>query len=229
MSDDVPPTPDLRGVIEWHVGRAVRAAQSHGPQPAKVLAYDAAAQTVNVEPLIDVVTENTEGGTTARARPILQGIPVLFMRGAGGGLTYPVKAGDIALVVPCGASILRWFTRGGELERVDPGYDRPSMQDAFAIVGGHTRSRKATTAPDDAVVLHADTGVETRIGSASASQSVIRGEAFQSALDTLLGALNTFAGTCTTTPPGAATTLAAAVTAFQAAWSANLSSVAKVP
>lgn len=67
-----------------------------------------------------------------------------------------------------------------------------------------------------------------QLGNSSAVDAVIKGTAFYNALQLLLTALNTFAGTCTTTPSGTASALATAVTAFETASAGFLSTIVKV-
>lgn len=67
-----------------------------------------------------------------------------------------------------------------------------------------------------------------RLGSESASEAVIRGNQFLTALNTLVDAINTFAGTAVTTPQGPpATALSAAITVFKQAAQQALSVIVK--
>jgi hypothetical protein len=218
---DEAPTPSLRGLIDKLIDQKLATVQ--GPMPGKVTSYDVVKQRVSVQPLVERVFYDEVGTRTTQLRPVVQDVPVYFPGGGDTRITTGVKVGDTVLLIPCGVSIARWAVRGGQ---VDPGEDKGSLSDCVALVGLHDFAHVPTTAPDSAIIFHAD---DIRLGGVTAFQAAILGNAFESALTTLLAAIATFAATCTTTPAGTpATTLATAITTFSSLWSSMLSTITKL-
>ncbi len=104
---------------------------------------------------------------------------------------------------------------------------RFDLTDAVAHVGIRDFRSALKNLPDDAWVLGCANDARILLGSVGASQSVVRGDAYQARLDILLDAINTFAGTIPGVS-GPAATLGLAITAFKAAWPAMLSTKVKV-
>ena len=73
--------------------------------PCRVVAYDKTTQRVQVQP----VPEDVDGEL-----PVLAGVPVMFPRGSGAAMVWPIKKGDTGLLVFCSRSIARWLAEGAE-------------------------------------------------------------------------------------------------------------------
>jgi hypothetical protein len=103
-----PSWPDiLQGTIEKshrHINKA---------EPARVLSYDAEAQTVDVQPLIQY-----DMGPGGRAEPEFESsaplheVPVLWPGGSNGFLHMSLEPGDNVLIVHCDQDISRWLVTG---------------------------------------------------------------------------------------------------------------------
>ena len=63
--------------------------------PGSVVSYDSATATAQIQPANKIVFEDG----TSQLAPIIQDVPVFFPGGAGGGLTWPVAAGDFCLIL----------------------------------------------------------------------------------------------------------------------------------
>lgn len=123
-----------------------RMADVHTALPAKVLSYDAAAQTVDVRPQISryIFDEDTDE-RTAEALPDLFGIPVAFPRGGGFHVTFPLAADDYVLVICSEEPTIAWRDKARE---ITPGlFDRHGLNGAFALPCGYPDKEKLSSAP----------------------------------------------------------------------------------
>lgn len=88
--------------------------------------------------------------------PLLVDVPVVFPRGGGCTLTFPVKAGDECLVIFADRCIDFWWQNGGVQEPVD---DRVhDLSDAFCIVGPQSQAQKISGISTSAAQLRTDDG-----------------------------------------------------------------------
>ncbi len=88
--------------------------------------------------------------------PMLVDVPVIFQRGGGCTLTFPVSAGDECLVIFADRCIDFWWQNGGVQKPVDPRMH--DLSDAFAIVGPQSQARKISGISTSAVELRSDDG-----------------------------------------------------------------------
>lgn len=159
--------------------------------PGRIERYDPAKRSADVKPLIMDVFEDTDGARQVESLPVIPGVPVAFPGGGGFWLTFPVKKGDLCLLLFADASLDRWKSKGGE---VDPGEIRPhDLSSAVALVGvldfaapveahaenvvlGKGDGTRVEITPDGHVDVTADkvnvTSGDIRLGSESASKAV---------------------------------------------------------
>lgn len=128
----------------------------HTATVAVVEKYDAATQTVNVQPLIKEPVELEDGTFDIERRPVLQNVPLIFPGAGGMRITFPVRKGDTVLVVFAERSLDKWQHQGGE---VDPGDRRMfHLSDAVAIPGLHPNSAPWSDADTSVITLGSDSG-----------------------------------------------------------------------
>ncbi len=134
-----------------------RMLEVHTCAPYKVLAYDASAQTVDVQPQIKRYFLDEDGRRTAEALPKLYGVPVGFPRAGGFHISMPIIVGDFVLVVFGEEPTQAWRQKAREVE---PGFlDRHGLNGAFALPCGFPDAEKLGTAPPtDAIVISANDG-----------------------------------------------------------------------
>jgi phage baseplate assembly protein gpV len=84
----------------------------HTAMPGIVTAYDAASQTVTVQPVCErlFIAPNLSGW---QKLPLCPDVPVHFPAGGGVVFTFPIAVGDEGLLVFCERSIDEWFQNGG--------------------------------------------------------------------------------------------------------------------
>ncbi|MGK3134884.1 Gp138 family membrane-puncturing spike protein [Pantoea trifolii] len=106
--------------------------------PGIIESFDPIACTCTVQPALKGQTADELGNLTSAPLPLLVDVPVIFPRGGGCTITFPVKAGDECLVVFSDRCIDFWWQSGGVQEPVDP--RQHDLSDAFAIVGPQSQA-----------------------------------------------------------------------------------------
>lgn len=124
--------------------------------PGIVQSFDPDAVTAVVQPAIRSVETDNDGNRVTKNYPLLVDVPVVFPRGGGCTLTFPVKAGDECLVIFADRCIDFWWQNGGVQEPVD---DRVhDLSDAFCIVGPQSQAQKISGISTSAAQLRTDDG-----------------------------------------------------------------------
>lgn len=104
--------------------------------------------------------QSTDYGDTGKPEsinfPLLVDIPVVFPRGGGVTLTFPLKAGDECLVVFSDRCIDFWWQNGGVQEHVD--WRNHDISDAFVIPGPQSQAKKISGISTSAAQLRTDDG-----------------------------------------------------------------------
>ncbi|MBD2797249.1 translation initiation factor IF-2 [Xenorhabdus sp. 18] len=124
--------------------------------PCIVQSFNADAVTVTAQPAIRWSVTNSEGKTESVALPLLVDVPVIFPRGGGVTLTFPIQPGDECLVIFADRCIDYWWQNGGIQEPVDP--RRHNLSDGFAIVGPQSQARKIGGISTSSAQLRTDDG-----------------------------------------------------------------------
>lgn len=103
---------------------------THSAFPAQISAYDAALGTVDVVPGIqrEVPTDNPTEPWALEKLPLLYNVPVMWPRGGGFAMTFPLRAGDWVLVVCAEQSTLLWRQTGLT-------HEAPGLIDPFGLNG----------------------------------------------------------------------------------------------
>lgn len=124
--------------------------------PGIILSFDPDAVTAVVQPGIRCPQRNNDGAVTTSEYPQLVDVPVVFPRGGGCTLTFPVKQGDECLLVFSDRCIDFWWQNGGVQEAVDP--RQHDLSDAFAIVGPQSQAKKISSISTTAAQFRSDDG-----------------------------------------------------------------------
>ncbi|SAI96087.1 Gp138 family membrane-puncturing spike protein [Klebsiella aerogenes] len=124
--------------------------------PGIIQSFDPDSVTAVVQPAIRYVERDNDGATETQDYPLLTDVPVIFPRGGGCTLTFPVKEGDECLVIFGDRCIDFWWQSGGIQEPVD---DRMhDLSDAFCIVGPQSQAKKISGISTSSVELRSDDG-----------------------------------------------------------------------
>ncbi|QXF34392.1 translation initiation factor IF-2 [Photorhabdus luminescens] len=124
--------------------------------PCIIQSFDADAVTVTAQPAIRWKIRQKDGELESVSLPLLVDVPVIFPRGGGVTLTFPVRAGDECLVVFADRCIDYWWQSGGVQEPVDP--RQHNLSDGFAIVGPQSQQQKITNISTHTAQLRSDDG-----------------------------------------------------------------------
>jgi phage baseplate assembly protein V len=119
--------------------------------PGIIQSFDPVTVTCTVEiALLGVVSDEA-----VELKPLVD-VPVVFPRGGGCTLTFPVKAGDECLLIFADRCIDFWWQSGGVQKTVDP--RQHDLSDAFAIVGPQSQAQKISNISTSAAQLRTDDG-----------------------------------------------------------------------
>ncbi|WP_405423537.1 Gp138 family membrane-puncturing spike protein [Pantoea stewartii] len=124
--------------------------------PGIVQSFDPATCTCTIQPAIAGQGVDENGQIQSAPLPMLTDVPVIFPRGGGCTITFPVKAGDECLVVFSDRCIDFWWQNGGVQEPVDP--RQHDLSDAFAIVGPQSQAQKISGISTTSVQVRTDDG-----------------------------------------------------------------------
>ncbi|HDG8080743.1 TPA: hypothetical protein PCO51_005470 [Klebsiella pneumoniae] len=124
--------------------------------PGIIQSFDPDAVTAVIQPAIKGVEHDASGAEVSVNLPLLVDVPVIFPRGGGCTLTFPVKAGDECLVIFADRCIDFWWQNGGIQEPVDERMH--DLSDAFCIVGPQSQAKKIGGISISAVELRSDDG-----------------------------------------------------------------------
>lgn len=121
--------------------------------PATVTAYDPARMTVSATPAIKAKQRQLDGTQTDVLMPPCVDVPVVFPRGGGFSLTFPIAVGDEVLLVFASRCIDGWWQEGGTQPQLDARMH--DLSDAFAIPGPWSQKTKITGALSGAQLRNA--------------------------------------------------------------------------
>lgn len=124
--------------------------------PGIIKSYNAQTVTCTVQPAIMGMKQDAQGNFSSVKMPLLVDVPVVFPRGGGVSLTFPVKAEDECLVIFADRCIDFWWQSGDVQLPVDP--RQHDLSDAFAIVGPQSQKYKISNISASAAQLRSDDG-----------------------------------------------------------------------
>ncbi|HGM5304559.1 TPA: Gp138 family membrane-puncturing spike protein [Serratia marcescens] len=124
--------------------------------PGIIQSFDASAVTATIQPAVKASVRQSDGVLSSVALPLLVDVPVVFPRGGGITLTFPVAAGDECLVVVADRCIDYWWQNGGVQEPVDQ--RQHHLADAFALVGPQSQVKKISGISTSAAQFRSDDG-----------------------------------------------------------------------
>ncbi|AIR87097.1 Gp138 family membrane-puncturing spike protein [Pantoea rwandensis] len=125
--------------------------------PGIIESYDPIANTCTVQPALKGQTADELGNYTSAPLPLLVDVPVVFPRGGGCSITFPVEEGDECLVVFSDRCIDFWWQSGGVQEPVDP--RQHDLSDAFAFVGPMSQPNVISNISTTTLQIRTDDGL----------------------------------------------------------------------
>jgi len=124
--------------------------------PCVVVSVDDDGQHATFQPAIKSIVRNPDGSTTAVDLPVLTSVPMQFPNGGGVGMTFPVKAGDEAMVVFSARPLDAWQQSGGTQAQIDARMH--DLSDGMAMMGFRSTPRALSSVNSDAVEIRTDDG-----------------------------------------------------------------------
>jgi hypothetical protein len=140
----------LRQVLDGHQ------AQVWTALPGIIESFDTDAVTCVVQPAIKAEVRAPDGSTQWVALPLLLDCPVVFPRGGGCTLTFPVAQGDECLVVFASRCIDAWWTAGGVQTQAE--FRMHDLSDGFALPGPFSQATKIANISTSAAQLRSNDG-----------------------------------------------------------------------
>lgn len=124
--------------------------------PGIIQSFDPDTVTAVIQLAIKGYEPDNDGVPQPEVLPLLVDVPVVFPRGGGCSLTFPVAPGDECLVIFADRCIDFWWQNGGVQEPVDTRMH--DLSDAFAIVGPQSQAQKISGISTSAAQLRTDSG-----------------------------------------------------------------------
>ncbi|MCW6540459.1 Gp138 family membrane-puncturing spike protein [Yersinia ruckeri] len=119
--------------------------------PGIVQSFDADSVTCDIQ-----IGIKGESGGESTNLSVLTNVPVVFPRGGGVTMTFPIKPGDECLLVFGDRCIDFWHQSGDIQETVDE--RQHDLSDAFAIIGPQSQAKKISGISTSAAQLRSDDG-----------------------------------------------------------------------
>lgn len=154
----------------------------------RVVAFDADNYTVDVD--VEIETEYLDddedaGQTSYEGYARLNDLPVTALRAGGYSLTFPIEKGDTGRVMTPSKSLHEWLETGKRAQPMDP--DEFPVDSSVFIPDLVYDGIRADEYSADSAVLAGDL---VRLGSASASLSLVRTDLLVTSLNDLITAIN---------------------------------------
>ncbi|WP_145588264.1 Gp138 family membrane-puncturing spike protein [Yersinia aldovae] len=119
--------------------------------PGIVQSFDADSVTCDIQ-----IGIKGESGGESTNLSVLTSVPVVFPRGGGVTMTFPIKAGDECLFIFGDRCIDFWHQSGDIQETVDE--RQHDLSDAFAIIGPQSQAKKISGISTSAAQFRSDDG-----------------------------------------------------------------------
>jgi hypothetical protein len=137
--------------------------------PCIVDTVNLGAKTITAQPAIKAFIDQADGSTKAVTMPLLLDVPIVYQRGGGGTLTFPVAPGDECLVIFASRAIDVWWQSGGV--QVPNEGRRHDLSDGFALVGPFSQATNIGAISSSEVQLRSNDG-QAVIGLSPGSHAV---------------------------------------------------------
>lgn len=110
----------------------------HVAMPGIIQSFDAAKQTVTVQPCI-MERINIDGVLSQQRLPLIVDVPIILPRSGGFSITVPISQGDECLLIFADSCIDAWWSAGGIQDQMFR--RRHDLSDAFAILAPWSQQR----------------------------------------------------------------------------------------
>jgi hypothetical protein len=122
--------------------------------PGIIVDYNAALQTVSVQPAIKGRLINPAGTISFVTMPLCVDVPVFFLSGGGFSVTTPVAEGDECFIAFADRCIDSWWQNGGVQPPAE--YRIHDLSDGFAFIGFRSNPRALANVSTTALQIRSD-------------------------------------------------------------------------
>jgi hypothetical protein len=124
--------------------------------PAVVVSVDLSKQILSAQPSIQAIVRDKNNDTKNVTLPLLINVPIVFPRGGGFAMTFPVEQGDEVLIVFSSRCIDSWWQSGGVGAQVEQRMH--DLSDGFAILSPTSQPKKLDSVSTDSVQIRNELG-----------------------------------------------------------------------
>ncbi|MBN3848616.1 hypothetical protein G3N58_17565 [Paraburkholderia sp. Ac-20342] len=124
--------------------------------PAIIQSFNPGAMTCIAQPAIKAQVRAPDGSTQWVSLPLLLDCPVVFPRGGGCTLTFPVTQGDECLIVFASRCIDAWWSAGGV--QVQSELRMHDLSDGFCLPGPFSQATKISNVSTTTAQLRSNDG-----------------------------------------------------------------------
>lgn len=161
MTNRLSESPSLEEVLSWAM--ETRLANVFRALPGKVNSYNNKTQTADIKPLLRHNVQTSDGGELVESIPVLRDVPIIFPRGGGHFISFPIKKDDKVLIVFCDRNIDQYMRQDQTVnpDGVDPlDLEIGGLNGAVAIPGFFPEKEQlsSTDADSDNMVLGLEGG-----------------------------------------------------------------------
>lgn len=139
------PTDILRQAINYELSNV------HTCLPARIVSYDYTRQKADVQPLLNKRYKTNQPQGEILPMPQITNVPVIFPRTAEFSIHFPIKEGDLVMLLFSERSIDLWLTVGGQVTPQDP--RKFDLSDAIALVGLYPFSEASPAEDNENFIL----------------------------------------------------------------------------
>jgi hypothetical protein len=168
--------------------------------PGRIEKYDSVRQCAEVKPMLKLGVVCSDGSQAVDKLPVLVDVPVVFPRGGGYFLTFPLAKGDLVLLIFIDRSIDGYALSTGQTEQEPVDLRTHDISDAVAIPGFYPFPRAVKDVVASGAAMGKESGAQLRFtgntveatsgGSPTASDFVALATKVASELSTLATAIN---------------------------------------
>lgn len=142
----------------FYAGQDALMGKVHTSLPARVEAYDAAAQTAHCQPMVKRLMFDEAGEKVYESLPLLPHVPVCFPRGGGYVFVFPLAPGDFVWLNFSETAMAEYLATGKESAAWDN--RRFHLSNAIAIPGVYPDTKPMTNGNTGGMVLGKDGAAE---------------------------------------------------------------------
>lgn len=129
--------------------------------PGIIDTVDLEKNTCTVQPTIKGIFRQKDGSTKIVTMPICLDVPIVWPRGGGFALTFPIKKGDEGMLVFMSRCFDAYWQNGGVQPQAEQRMH--DLSDGYFILGGSSQPKKLANVADDAVELRNDDDGKTKV------------------------------------------------------------------